>query len=40
MCKFQLNDASFLEYRPSEIAAAAVILSINIYEEDLMNTKK
>lgn len=31
ICKFQLNDAQFLEYRPSEIAACAVILSINIF---------
>ena len=34
ICKFQLNDVSFLDYRPSEIAAASVILSINIFEED------
>ena len=40
ICKFQLNDALFLDYRPSEIAAASVLLSINIYEEDLQNTTK
>jgi hypothetical protein len=34
ICKFQLNDVSFLDYRPSEIAAASLILSINIFEED------
>ena len=37
VCKFQLNDAQFLEYRPSEIAACSVILSINIYEEDCIS---
>lgn len=34
ICKFQLNEALFLDYRPTQISAAAVILSINIYEED------
>ena len=35
ICKFQCNDASFLKYRPSVIAASAIILAINIYERDL-----
>lgn len=34
MCKFSLNDAKFLAYRPSQIAACACIISINVYEED------
>jgi len=34
ICKFQLNDARFLDYRPSQIAACSMILSINIFEED------
>ena len=33
--KFQLNDATFLNYRPSQIAAAACIIAINIYEENM-----
>ena len=32
--KFQLNDARFLRYKPSQIAACSVILAINIYEKD------
>jgi hypothetical protein len=32
--KFQLNDARFLNYKPSNIAACSVILAINIYEKD------
>lgn len=35
ICKFQLNDSKFLKYRPSQIAACSVILSINIYEKDV-----
>lgn len=34
ICKFQLNDARFLNYKPSQIAACSVILAINIYEKD------
>lgn len=34
IAKYQLNEALFLNYRPSQIAAASVILSINIYEEE------
>lgn len=34
ICKFQLNDSMFLDYRPSQIAAAAVLISINIYNRD------
>jgi hypothetical protein len=33
ICKFQLNEARFLNYRPSCISAAAVIISINIYQK-------
>ena len=40
ICKFQLNEAHFLDYRPSQIAAAAVILSINIYEDEQQNKYK
>ena len=32
--KFQLNDARFLNYKPSAIAACSVILGVNIYEKD------
>ena len=34
ICKFQLNEEKFLKYRPSIIAACAVILGINIFEKD------
>lgn len=34
ICKFQLNEASFLNYRPSQIAASAAIIAINIYLEE------
>lgn len=34
ICKFQLNDARFLNYKPSLIAACSCILAINIYEKD------
>lgn len=34
ICKFQLNDARFLNYQPSMIAACSVILAINIFEKD------
>ena len=34
ICKFQLNDSRFLIYRPSQLAACAVIISINIYSRD------
>ena len=37
LCKFQLNDSKFLEYRPSQIAACACILAINIYEDSVDN---
>lgn len=40
ICKFQLNESKFLDYRPSQIAASAAILSINIYEEDNLKTNK
>jgi len=39
ICKFQLNEAKFLDYRPSQVAACAVILSVNIFEEDNQKTK-
>jgi uncharacterized protein with PIN domain len=34
ICKFSLNESRFLNYRPSMLAACAIILSINIYEKD------
>ena len=34
ICKFSQNDSKFLEYRPSQLAAAACIISINIFERD------
>lgn len=34
ICKFQLNDSRFLIYRPSQLAACAVIIAINIYRRD------
>jgi len=34
ICKFQLDDANFLNYNPSQIAAAAVILAINIFQKN------
>lgn len=35
ICKYQLNDANFLDYRPSQIAACCLIIAINIHERDL-----
>jgi hypothetical protein len=40
ICKFQLNDSKFLDYRPSQIAAAAVLISINIVKRDEERAKK
>lgn len=37
--KFQLNEASFLKYRPSQLAACASIIGINIVEEADKNAK-
>lgn len=34
ICKFAMYDATFLNYRPSQIAACAVIMSINIQHRD------
>ena len=34
ICKFSLNDEKFLNYKPSQIAACAVILSINIFKKE------
>lgn len=34
ICKFSLNEACFLKYRPSQIAACAVLIAINIYEDN------
>ena len=34
ICKFQLNDPCFLGYKPSQLAACAIIISINIYRRD------
>ena len=38
ICKFSLNDANFLKYQPSQIAASALLLSINIFELDREKT--
>ena len=38
--KFQLNEAKFLKYRPSQIAACSTILAINIYEKDFETQEK
>lgn len=40
ICKFQLNDSMFLEYRPSQIAACSAIIAINIFERDQMEAAK
>lgn len=34
ICKFAYNEARFLDYRPSQVAASAALLAINIYEDD------
>jgi hypothetical protein len=34
ICKYSLNDAKFLNYTPSMIAACSSIISINIFEKD------
>lgn len=34
ICKFSLNDEMFLNYKPSQIAACSVILSINIFKKE------
>jgi len=34
ICKFQLNDSSFLNHHPSKVAASSLILAINIFEWD------
>jgi len=38
--KFQLNDAKFLNYKSSQIAACACLLAINIYEKDRSSAEK
>jgi len=40
ICKFSLNEAMFLNYRPSQIAACSLLLSINIFEEDQDHSSK
>ena len=32
ICKFSLNDPTFLNYRPSMIAACSIIISLNLFE--------
>ena len=32
VCKFSLNDPTFLNYRPSMIAACSIIISLNLFE--------
>ena len=34
ICKLQLVDPRFLNYKPSEVAACAVILAINMHQKD------
>ena len=34
ICKFSLNDPIFLNYRPSMVAASALLISINIFENN------
>ena len=34
ICKFQLLDAKFLKYLPSQLAACSIILAINIEERE------
>jgi hypothetical protein len=38
ICKFSQNDSMFLVYRPSQLAAAALIICINIYQRDEMRS--
>ena len=35
VCKFALNEPHFLNYKPSQLAACACILSNNIYRRDM-----
>ena len=37
ICKFSQNDSEFLDYRQSQLAACACIITINIYEKDKNN---
>jgi len=34
ICKFSLNEAKFLEYRPSQIAACSALIAISIFKEE------
>jgi hypothetical protein len=34
ICKFTYNESSFLKYPPSEIAASAVLICLNIFRRD------
>ena len=34
LCKLTLNDPIFLNYRPTMIAACAVIISLNVFEKN------
>lgn len=38
ICKYQLNEASSLDFRPSQISACAVIISVNIFKRDKNET--
>ena len=40
ICKFQMNDSKFLQYRPSQLAACSIIISINIYRRDYEKLNK
>mmetsp|Transcript_35948 Transcript_35948/g.55240 ORF Transcript_35948/g.55240 Transcript_35948/m.55240 type:complete len:125 (+) Transcript_35948:1254-1628(+) len=39
ICKFQLNDSRFLDFCPSQMAACSIIVSVNIYERDVLRVK-
>jgi hypothetical protein len=39
ICKFSLNDPSFLNYRPSIVAASALIISINLFQKNKNESK-
>ena len=34
LCKLTLHDSIFLNYRPTMIAACAVIISLNVFEKN------
>jgi len=38
--KFSLNDARFLDYPPSKVAASSLILAVNIFEWDAHKNRR